>query len=80
MVEFKPLGSDDVISLARKATDLDMKAEAAAQVVARTDGDIRLIEQVLMIAEQVAATNRSKEITPEIVKSATSRRFNREAA
>ena len=80
MVEFKPLGSDDVISLASKATGLDMKAEAAAQVVAHTDGDIRLIEQVLMIAEKIAAANKSKEITTEIVRSAASRRFNREAA
>lgn len=73
-VEFKPASEDDVATYAAEAAGLDMPAEVCALVQRRTEGDMRLIRNLVLHLEELALARETEKTTVEMVQRVLSMR------
>jgi DNA transposition AAA+ family ATPase len=69
-MEFQPMSVSDITVFCREAADLKIATDVAEAIQKKTGGDIRLVELIVSIAENVAQTNNTKEITATIAQAA----------
>lgn len=72
-LEFQPMSSADIVAFSREAAHLAIKGDAAAIIQRATGGDIRLIELVLSLGEEIANANKVAEISCETAQAAIGR-------
>lgn len=67
VVEFGPIGAEDVMLYGLKAADLKVVPAAAQRIVARSGGDFRLVFLDMHDLDDMARANQVREITVEMV-------------
>lgn len=67
VVEFRPIGAEDVMLFGHKAAEVKIEPSAAQRLVTRSGGDFRLVWLDMHEIEQMARANQTREITLKMV-------------
>ena len=75
-MQFEKVSDEDVAILAVEAADLNVEAEACAQIVKKADGDFRLVWTLLAGLEQAARTRDTNTVDAKMVDAVSRKSLN----